>query len=93
MYNNDPSKEHWHLDKRLNVGHLMTTIAMVIAMFLYVGDIEKEVIKNRENIQHIQEIQKIQNEKASLQIKSVIVSVDKIDAKIDKLIERHLNGQ
>lgn len=34
---------HWHLSKTISVSHLITTVAMVISMVIYVGDIKEDV--------------------------------------------------
>jgi hypothetical protein len=37
---NDP---HWHLDKRLNLGHLLTTLALATSIFVWASAIERRV--------------------------------------------------
>lgn len=34
---------HWHLDKRLNLGHLLTTLALATSIFVWASAIERRV--------------------------------------------------
>lgn len=35
--------KHWHLDKRLNVSHLLTTLALATSIFVWASAIERRV--------------------------------------------------
>ena len=43
---NDQQPEHdphWHLDKRLNLGHLLTTLALATSIFVWASAVERRV--------------------------------------------------
>lgn len=37
----DNDTNHWHLDKRFNIGHFLTTLIIVAALFKWSGDMER----------------------------------------------------
>ena len=51
---------HWHLDKRLNIGHLLTTLSLAGAIFIWASAIEKRVSVHDAEL----EILKIANKEA-----------------------------
>lgn len=80
--------QHWHLDKRLNVGHILTTISAVAAAFAWGSTIESRLA--------VLELQTRNSEAAQAEIKEEIVRtrqsfnqrLDRVDSKLDRLIER-----
>lgn len=38
-----PRPHHWSIDQRINVGHLLTTLAMAASLFVYTGAIDKRI--------------------------------------------------
>lgn len=39
----DEGSRHWHLDKRLNLGHLLTTIVLAISLFGWANAMDRRV--------------------------------------------------
>lgn len=81
-------KEHWHLDKRLNVGHLMTTLSVAGGMIMWamtmenrIAEHEIKIANNAKEIEHAEQ-------RASKSFERVYNLVSKINDKIDRLIER-----
>lgn len=37
------TRPHWSFDQRINVGHLLTTIAMAASLFVYAGAIDRRI--------------------------------------------------
>jgi TolA-binding protein len=33
----------WHLDKRVNIGHIVTTLALAVGLFAWAGAVERKV--------------------------------------------------
>ena len=71
------TENHWHLDKRLNIGHILTTLALVIAAFSYTSGIDKRVT--------VVEVQVKNQELVNRQTTS---QLEQINDKLDRLIER-----
>lgn len=51
----DPGAAHWHIDKRVNVGHLITTLMLAASVFAWGSAIDRRVA--------IVEASVVQNEK------------------------------
>jgi len=46
----NPNKEGWHLDKRVNAGHIFTTIALIVSVMSMLSDFDKRIaLVEREN--------------------------------------------
>jgi len=39
-------RSEWHIDKRLNIGHLITTLLVVVSMVTWFNTLETKVITN-----------------------------------------------
>ena len=74
-------KEHWHLDKKLNVGHLLTTLSLAGALIVWGMNMESRINVHQSEIESIKEHSKESNDR-------LISAIDKIDNKLDRLIER-----
>ena len=74
-------EDQWHLDKRLNVGHIITTIALVGAMMGIWADMDKRVTRL--------EVQQEESKRVAEDIKR---ELREINRKMDRLIERLLDG-
>ena len=43
-HDDDEPKVSWHLDKRINVGHFLTTLALAFALFSWANAIDRRVV-------------------------------------------------
>lgn len=82
----EPSRD-WHLDRRLQITHILSTLSLGIAAVLYVGDIRKDVEVLKMQVAAQVERDKRQDEQATANDRMVIDRLDKLDAKLDRLIE------
>lgn len=46
----DASYRHWHLDRTLNISHILTTIAIAGSVFVYASSMDKRVAVLEEKI-------------------------------------------
>lgn len=81
-------QEHWHLDKRLNVGHLLTTIVIAGSMFMWASNMESRIATITADVENIESNQANQTEALRREISYLRGSVDKLNDKLDRLIER-----
>lgn len=44
-------RKHWHLDKTLNLSHLLTTVAIAGSLFAYASGMDKRVVVLEEKMQ------------------------------------------
>lgn len=47
---NDPEYRHWHLDRTLNISHILTTLAIAGSVFMYATSMDKRVAVLEEKI-------------------------------------------
>lgn len=82
----------WHLDKKLNLGHLVTTVVLALTAFGYINAIDKKIEANAINIEVIKE-QQVQDvkrfgEQRKEDIQRVEKRLDSINTKLDKLLSK-----
>ncbi len=77
----------WHLDRRLQITHILSTLSLGVGAVLYVGDIRKdvEVLKAKEVAQAARD-QRQDLDIASRQ-QDLQSRLERIDEKLDRLIE------
>ena len=66
-----PDRRHWHLDKTLNVSHLLTTIVVAGSLFAYANNMDKRVAILEEKMQ----TQATENKRASEEVKELATDV------------------
>lgn len=71
----------WHLDKKVNVGHIISTALLAIAAFGYINAIEKKIDANAINISTIKEQRKED-------VRRIEKRLDSMDRKLDRLLEK-----
>jgi hypothetical protein len=77
----------WHLDRRLQITHILSTLSLGVGAVLYVGDIRKdvEILKVQTTAQAGRDASQ---DKTADQVRAETQSrFDRIDAKLDRLID------
>ena len=72
--------DSWHLSKTVNISHLATTVVLVVGMVSYIGDIERAVAIQQNEITNIKA--KMREHRASYD-----EMFSRIDKKLDRLFE------
>ena len=67
----------WHLDKRVNVGHLLTTISLAVMLFVWANRMDSRIT--------VLEVQQLNQTLVAADIRSQLKDVNN---KLDRLIER-----
>lgn len=88
----DETTTHWHLDKRLNISHMITTAGMLAAAFLWASDVEQRIGENTQSIQHTKELMQVEQKHVKDTVEKIDDKVDKLDGKMDKLLDK-VNGK
>lgn len=94
--------EHWHLSKQVSLTHILTTIALLVASFWYIADtdsrislVEQEQAYVQMNVKRLEDSQRIREATFSAQIselrKESNTNFERLDKKLDKIIERELD--
>lgn len=67
----EPDRRHWHLDKTLNVSHLLTTVVIAGSLFAYANNMDRRVAVLEEKMQ----AQAIQNQQSAADVKELATDV------------------
>lgn len=67
---------HWHLDKRISVGHIVTTVVVVATFAVWLMSIEGRVKINE------RELMDIRKEDAAMEIR-LMAQAERLDTRID----------
>lgn len=93
----------WHLEKTVSVGHIVTTLSVAFGVIWYMAGLENQVdIVRQEQAYLRQSIARVETQ-ADFKTREITKRFEKIreeqkadsrriEEKIDKLIERELNG-
>ena len=80
--------EHWHLDRKVSITHIISTVMVIASLFVWGGGIERRIDLNAKDIEQVREMQNRNwqaNKEAWRELKS---SLNKMNNKLDRLIER-----
>jgi hypothetical protein len=86
-----PEHEHkddgrsWHLDKRVNVGHMLTTFGLFGALLVSLNDLQDQVLRNTSDFEHQREIIARVELVSAQRGNAIQAQLDRIDSKIDRL--------
>ena len=67
----EQDRRHWHLDKTLNVSHLLTTVVIAGSLFAYANNMDRRVAVLEEKMQS----QAIQNQQSAADVKELASDV------------------
>ena len=67
----EQDRRHWHLDKTLNVSHLLTTVVIAGSLFAYANNMDRRVAILEEKMQ----AQAIQNQQSAADVKELATDV------------------
>lgn len=78
----------WHLKREIQIGHIITTLTVAVSVIVYVGKIEQRVaiLEAQEATQR--ERDERQDKIASESLSMLRAQLDRIDSKLDRLMER-----
>ena len=71
----------WHLKKEFNVGHLFTTLTLAIGLIAWGNKMDQRVTR-------MEMAQEAQHEAVAISERSFTARLDRIDDKLDRIIER-----
>lgn len=75
------SDNHWHLDKRVNISHIVATILLLVGGFSVVQRLDSRITANEVRIEAIQQ-QTLEYQRRAID------QMNRIEDKIDRVIER-----
>lgn len=80
MTNQQPQPQKFHLEKSISVGHILTTVVILVGAITYFNDFDKRISATEQEIEFI----KTQRVEDSRRIEK---RLDSIDAKLDRILE------
>jgi hypothetical protein len=82
------TESHWHLDKRLNVGHVLTTLSIAGVMILWAMNIEGRIQSHDIQLTTIVEQMDRMDDRNIRSLENISEQINRINDKLDRLIER-----
>ena len=81
-------RRHWHLDKTISVGHLLSTLIIAISIFSWASSLDRRVEQNAQNVVFLGE--KIDRDRQELARVRDQVSTNyrEMNRKLDRILER-----
>lgn len=86
MANTDPTKS-WHVERRINLGDIITTLTIAASVLLYVGNLDKRVTVVEATVSSQKEVDSRQDAQAKQDKADTLRVLERLDSKIDRLIE------
>ncbi|MBU2711942.1 hypothetical protein [Zooshikella harenae] len=77
---------HWQLDKTVNMTHIISTVTVIISLFVWGGTIDKRIDQNNQNIQHITELIALEKNRVNEITDDMKNDIRSLDDKTDRLI-------
>lgn len=79
---------HWTVKKEIQITHVISTLALAFTAFMYVNSMEKRISMMEEKLVAQKERDASQDKLFGDAVSHMNAQVDKMDAKLDRLIER-----
>lgn len=81
-------RRKWHIDRTLNIGHILTTLALVSSAFVVLSKFDTRLTLVESHIDTQRETNK-RHESTDHELKQAIKdSFDRLELKLDKVLER-----
>ncbi len=77
----------WHLDKKVSVGHLTSTVVLLVGIIVWTSNTEKLIALNAQAIAHISEEQKQDRERVESMRGEIRDDLNKFSDKLDRVLE------
>ncbi len=77
----------WHLKKEIQLGHIITTLTVGISAVVYIQKIEQRVAVIEAEVIHQKERDAMQDKNTAEAFLMMRAQLERIDAKLDRLIE------
>lgn len=80
-------REPWHISRAVSITHILSTITIVGALFIYLSDQNERISTNETNILHLQQTQVEDRKAAERRYDDFRTDLRSINSKLDRLIE------
>jgi hypothetical protein len=88
MSEDTKGREPWHIKREIQLGHLITTLTVAVSAVVYIGKLEQRLALSEQ--QHlVQRERDAQQDQAIREAATTLrQQLDRMDTKLDRLIER-----
>ncbi|GGA80694.1 hypothetical protein GCM10011369_23300 [Neiella marina] len=83
-----PERRSWHLDKTISLSHIISTIAVIASVFVYVSRLEYRANLNAQEIEHLKNEVQQQARMDEIRRNEFRHDLKAISDKLDRLIEK-----
>ncbi len=81
-------RRKWHIDRTLNIGHILTTIAMLASLLVVLSRFDTRLSLIESNIE-VQKDTNKRHEATDHELKQTVKEAfDRLDSKLDKILEK-----
>ena len=78
----------WHLKREIQLGHIITTLTVATAAFAYLGEQEQRIALVEQRQEQQEKLDERRDRTAGEDKRIFVERLDRMDAKLDRLIER-----
>lgn len=89
--NSQADRRGFHLERSVNVGHILTTMGILIAAFTWGSKLETQVSNNAQAIAYLNQNNVRTNARVDTLRAEIRADLRDINAKLDRLIESQVN--
>lgn len=79
--------EPWHIKREIQIGHLITTMSVAFSLIWYAGKLEQRIALVEQAIAMQRDRDSAQDTQSATAYQQMHQQLDRIDAKLDRLIE------
>lgn len=79
--------EHWHIKREVQIGHLITTLSVAFSVVWYAGKLEQRIALVEKAVVTQERRDDAQDMANASSINQIRQQLDRIDGKLDRLIE------
>ena len=89
----DYEEKRWHIDKTVNLAHILTTMGLIAALFAWGGGVDKRIalLEEQKIVPHALDMQ--QDEQARAAVSLLREEIRDIGRKLDRLNETMSHGR
>ena len=85
--NRDRRLDPWHISRAVSLTHILSTITIIGALFIYFSDVNGRVASNAQNIQHLQTTRADDQVRTEKKFDEIRGYMTRIENKLDRVIE------
>lgn len=92
MSGDSPGESAWHLDRRVSVGHLVTTLTVLVAMVMWGARLETRIVLMEQDAARQARVDARQESEVQRLREEIREELKSLNAKMDRYFERMLKG-